>query len=528
MAQPFTTHRPQHEDDEDEAPPPYEATAPAVPAAAIPAHTPHAAPAQPLSQHQYQYQHQQQQQQHYPALTPPHGHVYPHQPACPPAHRPPYQPPPAFGYYPAMGPAPAPAPPSPHAAPHAPYPHYPHYPQYAQYSRYPHHPQFPHFQQPPPPQPQSHFPPQPQYPQYPLYAAPQAYPAMPLHSSSGPALSLPYPSSTAPAPQASAPAASASGPATDGAQPSPTLVPPTVQAPEHNLIDFAEDVPSQSSTAPTPTDAAVPATSSGPIPGSSSPPPPPSLAPALVPTTATEGPGLVTHYRCGKCGQALESETSVCKRIHTLGLSLAERQIRQATTADLEKRRKSHDGTVGSVGVGAGPSTDSFSSASSSSTASQQQQQQQQPQSNDVNSPLPHSQTAAYSQQQQQAFWPQQYQQQAGYAYPALTVAGPSNNYGTNDTYLRRAASLNPVLSLKNLWRELNQTPEYVRPGVLVHPVSVPPPGPVMYNASHLGRSNTISGPTYAPPPPPPPPMVVPPPPMQPWLAPSAPPRQTS
>ncbi|KAF9573556.1 hypothetical protein EC968_008425 [Mortierella alpina] len=503
MAQPFSTHRPQHEDDEDDAPPPYEATAPAVPAAAIPAHTPSAAQPPPA------------QQQQYPALNPPQGHVYPHQPAYPPAHRPAYQPPPAFGYYPAM--APAPAPPSPHVA----YPHYPHQPQYPPYQPYQ---QYPHYQQPHPPQPQPHYPHQPQYPQYPHYATPQAYPSMPLHTSNGPA-PVPYPASSAPAPQASAPppapAAAGSGPVIDGTPSSPTITsPPTVSAPEHNLIDFTEDGPSQGvTTVSTLAEAAVPAAPSDLTPGSSSSPPlPPSLAPALVPTTAVESPGLVTHYRCGKCGGSLKSETSVCKRIHTLGLSLAERQVRQATTADLENRRKSHDGTVSSAGVGAGPSTDSFSSSSSSSTAPQQGGGQ----SSDANSPLPHSPYAAAYAHQQQAFLPQPYQQQQPvYPYPALT-AGPANNYGTNHSYLRRAVSVNPVSSLKNIWRELNQTQDYARPRPLLQPVSVPPPGPVMPYASHLGRSNTVCGPTlqptYAPPP------VVPSPPMQPWLAPSAPP----
>ncbi|KAF9900951.1 hypothetical protein BX616_002434 [Lobosporangium transversale] len=55
--------------------------------------------------------------------------------------------------------------------------------------------------------------------------------------------------------------------------------------------------------------------------------------PAMTPI-----PKLVTTFRCKKCGTILESETAVCKRIHTVPVNFSERKVQHATGRDLRER----------------------------------------------------------------------------------------------------------------------------------------------------------------------------------------------
>ncbi|KAG0312487.1 hypothetical protein BGZ99_009476, partial [Dissophora globulifera] len=151
---------------------------------------------------------------------------------------------------------------------------------------------------------------------------------------------------------------------------------------------------------------------------SSSSPTPTTMANAPAPSatfTPLGAPGLVTMYKCARCGATLESETAVCKRIHALPLSLTEKQIRNATGIDLEERKRSQrpSGIGGSVQETSDGNRASYEGGAYSPAY-----------------PVPGSLTTA-------------------------RVVTAANNYGTNDTYLRRTMSVQtPVTALKKLWRD--------------------------------------------------------------------------
>ncbi|KAG0215944.1 hypothetical protein BGX28_007170 [Mortierella sp. GBA30] len=510
MAQPPMTYRP-HFDEDDEAPPPYEATAPETPvppATSAPTSTSHQNPNYPAQNIVHNTS---------PSLYTPqnNGPLYPQRPP--------------LGYYPAMTTAPVPvAAASPmFTAPYVLYsPYQQQQPQYAHY---------------------------PQYPQYPIYPASQAYPAMPSPPANSP-LPLGYPSATAlPSLQPTAPLSPVGNHPLDVTWPNleheQSHSSAATVVPDRNLIDLDEWTGQKGTTAstPMPAEGAVSTTSPVMAPTSSplSPLPPATMPTPASPTvppssaTTTEVPGLVTLYRCRKCGATLESETAVCKRIHAISLNLAEKQVRQATTADMEDRQRAYNGlTSGAAAAGSGTGLSSSASFSSSSSSLSHSPRNGATSNGRRSEDMYLSPSRGSNSGGTIAVSPSQ-------PYPSTMVLGTAeNNHGTNDVYLRRSISVqNPVTTLKKLWRDakkemkyqssMDQRYEFVAPPPLQQQTTttiiVPPPvpAPVSVDGTRpgLGRSNTFYTPAYNPAHAPQQMIPSPPAQQQPHLAPSAPPR---
>lgn len=149
---------------------------------------------------------------------------------------------------------------------------------------------------------------------------------------------------------------------------------------------------------------------------------PPHATSAPTPTPAPPlAPGLVTHYKCRECGSTLESETAVCKRIHTPSALYEGARIGRLTAT-----------------------------------------------------PAP-PQTYHQPQFQQPYYYPQ-----PNVVIVSGTGSGPPtvyNNYGTNDVYLRRSLSVqNPVSTLRKFWRDAKQEYQFQQQRRPAYDVVAPPP----------------------------------------------------
>ncbi|KAF8924163.1 hypothetical protein EDD21DRAFT_382080 [Dissophora ornata] len=205
---------------------------------------------------------------------------------------------------------------------------------------------------------------------------------------------------------------------------------------------------------------------------------PPESSSSLVPAL----PELVINYKCARCGATLESETAVCKRIHALSAKMAERQVNQATNADLQERRRNYN-DMGSSSAGAHTSGDMESMTSHGSSSSLLME---------GDAPNYNNTQYMYSTS----------------AYPIPTSsphATPENNYGTNASYLRRSISVQaPLTALKKFFRDAKKEVEFRRSGQqqswqheFVRPLPPTSHNEVYENdsgAGGLGRSNTYGG----------------------------------
>ncbi|KAF9435863.1 hypothetical protein BGZ76_005360 [Entomortierella beljakovae] len=185
-----------------------------------------------------------------------------------------------------------------------------------------------------------------------------------------------------------------------------------------------------------------------------------AMSPAHIPAIE-----LVTSYKCKKCGAILESETAVCKRLHTPTTLLSERQIRNATKNDLDERTR----------------RDNEAEAQGSSISSQ--------------SSLERSRSCGSSIQSNDSRQDSRRSEEQSTSRPLETVPSHENNFGTDDTYFRT-----PFTAIKKLWRDsnkeaANQRSESQRRSVAHEIVAPPPlPYPVYEDSTTLGRSNTYAG----------------------------------
>ncbi|KAF9190851.1 hypothetical protein BGZ51_008136 [Haplosporangium sp. Z 767] len=347
---------------------------------------------------------------------------------------------------------------------------------------------------------------------------PQAYPSMPFQASNGSFL-RPYPAMQGMQPQqhqSSAPrvyTASAWDAVPSAGMPSSQSF--ASQAQEYNLVNL--DEPSQTiattASAMGSPPLSVPALSPALPPSISTATPVPALPLLSQSVPTAELPELVTIYKCRKCGATLESESAICRRIHTLTFMPAERQVQEITEADLEERRQCQERPgQSSLSLTSSSSTSALSDGSALASAPSPIPSALAPVPvlNPVRVPLPAPISSPLP--------------VPSLAPVYISAASPMNNHGTNDVYLRRSMSVqNPMTTLKKFWRDAKGEFKNRQSWSTQYEFVSPPP---LQPQTHLVAS------MHSPPPPPvpspyayshAPPQAVPTaPPVQPWLAPSS------
>lgn len=428
------------DDDDQDAPPPYEATAPTVTATTpltLTTHTP--------APHQL-----------YPALSiqgSDSGSV----------------PPPSIDYYPAMATAPSPTT----------------TPTMASFSHYP-------VMSTPVQPPSSHLAQSPQ---------PQSYPTMPLQMTGGA-----YPVPFAQANQfvyhpPIAPLTSSSESSSANTDPTMPYSPPVAmsdattfgdvkvrptnppRSPEHDLIQLNDRSDHGDGTEMPTTIAAN--TQSPPVPSA------PSFSMSAPQPQAPIPVPLVMGFKCGKCGSPLESDTAVCRKIHAL--SFVETFVKNATKIDLEERRRYNAGTEWAASTSAppvaGPNSNPFGPY-------QHHQQQQHHQLVNQEPRIPHNGSNGHYPGYHQYYTRRSEDGTANSSSSSTSIPIVENNYGTDNTYLRRSTTVqNPVSTLKKFWRdtknEIKSQSSRSQRNSVQYEIVAPPPLPSM--AGNNGGSSSGS-----------------------------------
>ncbi|KAG0221335.1 hypothetical protein BGX31_009985 [Mortierella sp. GBA43] len=210
--------------------------------------------------------------------------------------------------------------------------------------------------------------------------------------------------------------------------------------------------------------------------------PPPTLHAQSPPFMSMAVP-LVTTYKCGRCGAILESETAVCKRLHSL--SLAETFVKNATKLDLDERRRCdarRQSSASTVSSSAGSAPAAYGGSRDNAPAPYGGSGDNPPapyggsgdnppapyggSGSTSNAPAPH---APYGGSSRKPKPPKHFDGTNGHypGYQAYYGRGSEDsstygnmpcaesNYGTNEAHVRRTASVqNPMTTLKKFWRD--------------------------------------------------------------------------